>query len=279
MASRIGWSGLGSIAEDVLQEAWLRWSRVDAATVENPRAYLIRLVTNEAIDHLRRLRARREACVGPWLPEPIIGPAEDPLSYESASVGLLVVLETLTPDERAVFVLHEAFGFGHEEIAELLGRTERAVRQLAYRARRHVRARRPRLRLEPGEHRDLTERFVAAAVRGDLAALLKVLAPDAVMRADSDGQRETPREPVLGASAIADWLSKVVPFQPRDLRVHLLPINGGAGALVCDGDTPFFVIALGCTADQVIEVDLVANAAKLPRSARDVSTPGSVYPV
>ena len=263
-------------AEDVLQEAWIRWNRVDTAAVENPRAYLVRLVTNESIDHLRRVKARREEYVGPWLPEPIVGTSAEPRLNESASVGLLVVLETLAPEERAVFVLHEAFGFGHHEIADLLGRTERAVRQLAYRARRHVRARRPRQRLDPREHRELTERFIAAAVRGDVQSLLRTLAPDAVMRADSDGLRETPRVPVHGAAAIADWFRAAVPFLPRDLRVHVTPVNGGAGVLVCDGDAPFFAVALGCTADEVVEIDLVVNPVKLPGSARDVTRPGSV---
>jgi RNA polymerase sigma-70 factor (ECF subfamily) len=266
-------------AEDVLQEAWLRWQRVDPAAVDHPRAYLIRLVANEAIDHLRRVRARREEYLGPWLPEPIVGAPPESLAGESASVGLLVVLETLTPDERAVFVLHEAFGFGHQEIADMLGRTERAVRQLAYRARRHVRDQRPRQPLDPHEHRELTERFVAAAVRGDLAGLLRVLNPDAVLRADSDGQRETPREPLVGAPAIAGWFRTAVPFLPKDLRVYVLPVNGDAGALVCDGDAPFFAVALGCAAGRVVEIDLVANPTKLPASARDVSGSASVLPI
>jgi RNA polymerase sigma-70 factor (ECF subfamily) len=265
--------------EDVLQDAWLRWRRVEAGTVENPRAYLIRLVTNESINHLQRVKARREDYIGPWLPEPIVGVAAEPLRNESASVALLVVLETLAPDERAVFVLHEAFDFSHHEIADLLGRTERAVRQLAYRARRHVRSRRPRQRLDPREHRELTERFMAAAVRGDMAALLRLLAPDAVMRVDSGGQRETPRGPVVGATAIAEWFYKAVPFQPRELRMYAVPVNGGAGALVCDGDVPFFVAALGCTADQVVELDLMVNPARIPSSARDVSGLGSVLVV
>lgn len=266
-------------AEDVLQEAWLGWNRADAARIENPRAYLIRLVTNESIDHLRKVRARREEYVGPWLPEPIIGTSDDPLAGESASIGMLFVLERLTPDERAVFVLHEAFDFGHQEIAELLGRTERAVRQLAYRARRNVRSRRRHQPLDPGEHRELTEKFIAAAVRGDMAALLRLLAPDAVLRADSDGMRETPLEPLTGAAAIAEWFGQAVPFLPDDLRVYVVPVNGGAGALVCDADVPFFVVALGCAADRIVEVDLVINPAKLPRSARDVSRLGSVFRV
>ncbi|MEJ3656419.1 RNA polymerase sigma factor SigJ [Actinomycetes bacterium KLBMP 9759] len=237
--------GTRADAEDVLQEAWLRWSRVDHATVDNRRAYVFRLVANESIDHLRRVRARREDHPGPWLPEPLVGDVATAVELrESASIGLLVVLETLSPDERAVFVLHEAFAFSHAEIAELLGRSEQAVRQLAYRSRRHVRARRPRGEPAPGDHRELVERFMAAAVDGDVATLLELLAPDAEFRADSDGTRETPREPVHGAAAIAAWFRLAAPFWPADLRVTLTAVNGGPGALVTGGGEPFLVAAL-----------------------------------
>src|ERR1700754_3920624 len=164
--------GTPADAEDGLQGAWLRWDRVDHDEVDEPRAYLFRLVTRLALDQLRRVKARREAYVGPWLPEPLLtspGIEESAELADSLSMGLLVVLETLTPVERAVFVLHEAFGFSHAEIAGMTGRTERAVRQLAYRARQHVHARRPRRDAPPAEHREVTERFLAAALGGDLA--------------------------------------------------------------------------------------------------------------
>lgn len=254
--------GTRADAEDVLQEAWLRWGRVDRATVRNPRAYLFRLVTNEAIDQLRRVRARREEYVGPWLPEPLVEAAEP---GEAVSVGLLVVLETLSADERAVFVLHEAFAFSHAEIAEMLGRTERAVRQLAYRARRHVQARRPHRRPSRAEHRELTARFVAAAVDGDVAALVRLLAPGVELRADSDGRRETPRRPVLGAAEVAAWFRTAAPFWPAPLAVRVTPVNGAPGALVLGGDTPFLVFALEYDEDdRVAAVYAVLNPEKLP---------------
>lgn len=258
--------GTRADAEDVLQEAWLRWRRADPDGVANPRAYLFRLVANEAIDQLRRARARREEYVGPWLPEPILGDATERTELaESASVGLLVVLETLTPDERVVFVLHEAFEFSHAEIAAMLGRGERAVRQLAYRARQHVRARRPRQEPADGEHRELTERFVAAAVDGDIDGLLELLAPDAVLRADSNGRRETPREPMHGAEQIARWFRLAAPFWPERLAVRVSAVNGGPGALVLGGDTPFLVFALDLDdRERITAVYAVLSPEKLP---------------
>jgi RNA polymerase sigma-70 factor (ECF subfamily) len=154
-------------ADDVLQEAWLRWSRVDHRSVADPGAYLFRVVTRQAIDELRRIRTRREVHTGNDRPA---DSHDGPWSVDTVSAGLLVVLETLAPTERAVFLLHDVFGFSHAEIAAIVGRTERAVQQMAYRARRHVRARRPRFRPTPGEHRAATERFLAAAaLGGDLA--------------------------------------------------------------------------------------------------------------
>ncbi|MDL4817387.1 sigma-70 family RNA polymerase sigma factor [Actinomadura opuntiae] len=158
-------------ADDVLQEAWLRWSRVDHRSVNDPGAYLFRLVTRQAIDELRRIRARREVQADQDRPDgPPAGPSAGPRPADEVAAGLLVVMETLAPTERAVFLLHDVFGFPHAEIAVIVGRTERAVRQMAYRARRHVRARRPRFRPTAGEHRATTERFLAAAaLGGDLA--------------------------------------------------------------------------------------------------------------
>jgi RNA polymerase sigma-70 factor (ECF subfamily) len=261
--------GTRADAEDVLQEAWLRWHRVDRDEVDEPRAYLFRLVTRLALDQLRRAKARREAYVGPWLPEPLLttpGVEEGAERAESLSMGLLVVLETLTPVERAVFVLREAFGFSHAEIAGMIDRTERAVRQLAYRARRHVDARRPRRDATPGEHREVTERFLAAAIGGDLAALLDVLAPDVTFVADADGRSETPRQPVHGAREVAEYLLSVVPFWPPRLGVEITAVNGGPGALITTAGRPFLVFSFDVDpADgRLREIDAVLNPDKLP---------------
>ncbi len=255
-------------AEDVLQEAWLRWNRADRDEVDEPRAYLFRLVTRLALDQLRRVKARREAYVGPWLPEPLLtspGAEERAELAETLSTGMLVVLETLAPVERAVFVLREAFGFSHAEIAEMTGRTERAVRQLAYRARRHVDARRPRRDTTPGEHREVTERFLAAAIGGDLAALLSVLAPDVTFVADADGRSETPLQPVRGAREVAEYLVSVVPFWPPRLDVELTPVNGGPGAFITTGGRPFMVFSFDIDRNgRLREIDVVLNPDKLP---------------
>jgi RNA polymerase sigma-70 factor (ECF subfamily) len=260
--------GTRADAEDVLQEAWLRWNRVDHAEVDEPRAYLFRLVTRLALDQLRRVKARREAYVGPWLPEPLLtapGVEESAELAESLSMGLLVVLETLDPVERAVFVLHEAFGFAHAEIAEMTGRTERAARQLAYRARQHVHARRPRRAAAPAEHREVTERFLAAALGGDLTALLDVLAPDVTLVADADGKSETPRQPVHGARAVAEYLVSVLGFWPPRLGVEIIPVNGGPGALITTDGRPFLVFSFDIdpTVGRLREIDAVLNPDKL----------------
>ncbi|MEV4890598.1 sigma-70 family RNA polymerase sigma factor [Nonomuraea sp. NPDC055795] len=173
---------LGTVAdtEDVLQETWLAWSGRDPATIDNPRAYLVRIAVNQALTHQSTLRRRKETYPGPWLPEPLItGPdaAEPVVQAESVSIALLVVLETLTPLERAVFVLHEVFAYQHTEIAAMLDRTPAAIRQLAHRAREHVRARRVRAGVDRRTHQEVTERFVEAAFGGDMAALLECSRP------------------------------------------------------------------------------------------------------
>jgi RNA polymerase sigma-70 factor (ECF subfamily) len=172
--------GTVSDTEDVLQETWLAWASSGREEVANARAYLLRIAVNQALSRLRRERRNRETYVGPWLPEPLAtgaDAAEGAERAEAVSLAMLVVLETLTPLERTVFVLHEVFGYEHAEIAAILGRRPAAVRQLAHRAREHVQARRPRCQPDPSAQRAATERFLAAAVGGDLPALLEVLAP------------------------------------------------------------------------------------------------------
>ncbi|HVH21081.1 MAG TPA: RNA polymerase sigma factor SigJ, partial [Pseudonocardia sp.] len=207
---------LGSVndAEDVVQEAWLRWARVDTGTVADPRAFLVRTVTRLAIDRLRRIKARRETYVGPWLPEPLLtgpdavaepvaDPAADVDRAESVSMAMLVVLETLSPLERSVFVLHEAFGYPYADIGEMLGRNPATVRQLAHRAREHVQARRPRFEADATKRRAMTERFLQASLDGDMNSLLELLAPEATLWADGGGKAKAPRRPIVGRDKIA----------------------------------------------------------------------------
>ncbi|MDP4511026.1 sigma-70 family RNA polymerase sigma factor [Nonomuraea turcica] len=184
---------LGSVpdTEDVLQDAWLAWASTKVEQVENHRAYLVRIVVNKTLARQDIMRRRRETYVGQWLPEPLVSAADaadDTLRAESVSLALLVVLETLTPLERAVFILHEVFGYAHAEIAAMIDRMPSAVRQVAHRAREHVQARRPRYSVDPRTQQQVTERFVAAAFGGDLNALMDLLAPEVTLWTDGGGK-------------------------------------------------------------------------------------------
>ncbi|WP_424889088.1 RNA polymerase sigma-70 factor [Streptomyces sp. XH2] len=207
----IAYEMLGSAAdaEDVLQESYLRWSAVDPATVEHPRAYLVRVVTRQALNHLRTVRARREEYVGSWLPEPIRtapGVSEDAILAESVSMAMMLVLETLSPAERAVFVLHDVFGYTHGEIAASIGKTEVTVRQIAHRARRHVHARRRRFEPDSGAAREVVQRFLLAAATGEVQALMDLLAPDVVQVSDGGGKAAAARRPVTGSVDVARYV-------------------------------------------------------------------------
>jgi RNA polymerase sigma-70 factor (ECF subfamily) len=198
--------GSAADADDVVQEAWLRWAEVDQAEVRDTRAYLVRVVTRQALNRLRTVSRRREEYVGEWLPEPLLtGPdvAEDVELAESVSIAMLTVLETLGPIERAVLVLHEVFAVPYDEIAEAVGKSPAAVRQIAHRARAHVAARRPRTAVSRTEQQQVVDRFLAAATGGDVHGLLEVLAPDVVVVADSGGLAPAARRPVTGREKVA----------------------------------------------------------------------------
>src|SRR6195256_1769688 len=198
--------GSAADAEDVLQETWLRWSRVDLGAVRDQRAYLVRITPRQALDRLRTLRRRKESYIGPWLPEPLLtapDAAEDVELADSVSMAMLLVLETLTPTERAVFVLREVFDLEYDEIAEAVGKTPAAVRQIAHRARAHVAARRPRGVVSATEARDAIEAFQRAAETGDLQSLLDILAPDVVFLGDGGGIMPAIRVPVAGSEKVA----------------------------------------------------------------------------
>ena len=202
--------GSAADAEDVLQETWLRWAGVDLETVENQRAYLVRITTRQALTRLRTLGRRRESYVGPWLPEPLLTApdvAEDVELADSVSMAMLLVLETLTPTERAVFVLREVFDVGYDEIAAAVDKTPAAVRQIAHRAREHVAARRPRGVASPAETRYALEAFQRATDTGDLQSLLDILAPDVVFLGDGGGVKQAVLRAVVGADKVARLLA------------------------------------------------------------------------
>ncbi|MPY94045.1 MAG: RNA polymerase sigma-70 factor [Acidimicrobiia bacterium] len=201
--------GSASDAEDVVQETWLRWADVDKAAVRDPRAYLVRIVTRQALNRLRSLARRREDYIGEWLPEPLLTSpdvAADVELAESVSMAMLTVLETLGPAERAVFVLREVFETPYDEIAEAVGKSPATIRQIAHRARDHVAARRPRMPVSPTEQQEAVERFLAAVRHGDLQGLLDVLAPDVVAVSDGGGLAPAARRPIKGAERVAALL-------------------------------------------------------------------------
>ncbi|MFF5307212.1 RNA polymerase sigma-70 factor [Streptomyces sp. NPDC013161] len=258
-------------AEDVVQDAWLRWSAADRAEVREPRAYLVRVTTRLAIDRLRQVKARGEAYVGPWLPEPYVtdfgdtvpDTAERAVLADSVSLAVLVVLESLSPLERAVFVLREAFGYPYADIAAMLDRGEPAVRQLAGRARRHVDEGRPRYEVDPAQRRDLTERFLAAAAEGDLAGLMEMLAPDVRLIGDSGGKSQAPLRILETADNVGRFLVAVAGKGVPEMSFRFLELNGGPAVLILSGDTPDSVLQVDVSAGRVRSVYIVRNPDKL----------------
>ncbi|MEV6182648.1 RNA polymerase sigma-70 factor [Streptomyces sp. NPDC052015] len=258
-------------AEDVVQDAWLRWSAADRAEVRAPRAYLVRVTTRLALDRLARIKSRNEAYVGPWLPEPYVtdfgdtvqDTAERAVLADSVSLAVLVVLESLSPLERAVFVLREAFGYPYAEIGAVLDRTEAAVRQLAGRARRHVEERRPRYEVDPAQRRELTERFLAAAADGDLEALMELLAPDARLVGDSGGKAKAPLRTLESADHIGRFLIGVARRGVPDLSYRFVEVNGGFAVLVLSGDKADSVFQLDVAEGRVQAVYIIRNPDKL----------------
>ncbi|GAB90383.1 RNA polymerase sigma factor SigJ [Gordonia rhizosphera] len=231
--------GSATDADDVLQDSYLRWAEVDLGTVADTKSYLAKVVTRQALNALRASSRRRETYVGPWLPEPILldehDASDDVVLAESVSTAMLVVLESLTPDERAVFVLREVFGFTHDEIAEIVGKSPAAVRQTAHRARAHVQARRHRFEpVDAARTAEITAAFLTAAESGEIEPLMALLSPDVVFTADSDGKATAVRKPIHGAVPVARLLSGFARIGARtgDLRVEPAIFNSLPGMTV-----------------------------------------------
>ncbi|MGI5326553.1 RNA polymerase sigma-70 factor [Actinomadura nitritigenes] len=275
--------GTAADAEDAVQDAWIRWSAADRSDVQDPKAYLVRITTNVALDRLRSARAQRETYVGPWLPEPMLTSpdvaAEGAELSESVSMAMLVVLETLSPLERAVFVLKEVFGYPYAEIARALDRTETSVRQLGTRARKHVEARRPRFEAGGAERRAATERFLDAVVGGDINRLMETLAPDVTLWTDGGGKVRAPRKIVHGADLIARFFANIAtrPYEgvdPQEWRLRQVEINGGPAVVVDGPDGPISVISATVGDDgRVRDIQLVANPDKLRAIAEGRTLP------
>jgi RNA polymerase sigma-70 factor (ECF subfamily) len=262
--------GSAADAEDVVQETWLRWADLGAAAradVRDPRAYLVRIVTRQALNRLRTLARRREEYVGEWLPEPLLtGPdvAEEVELADSVSIAMLTVLETLAPAERAVFVLREVFDLPYADIAAAVEKTPGAVRQIAHRAREHMAAQRPRIRVDRAEHEQVVDRFLAALRSGDLQMLLDVLAPEVVLVADGGGEAVAVRRPVVGRERVATLLSRFRTIAP-DAVVGTVWLNGAPAARIDLAGELDTAVSLVVAEGRIARIYAIRNPHKLAR--------------
>jgi RNA polymerase sigma-70 factor (TIGR02957 family) len=265
--------GSAADAEDVLQETWLRWADVELDEVREPRAYLVRITTRLALNRIRSLSRRRESYVGPWLPEPLLTSpdiAEDVELADSVSMAMLLVLETLTPTERAVFVLRDVFAFPYEEIASAVDKTPAAVRQIAHRARNHVDARRPREVVGSAERDRVIQRFMSAVETGDLQSLMDVLAPDVVLISDGGGKKQAALRPIHGADKVLRWLAGVTARAPGQPGIELTTVNGAVGLRLLVDDELDTIATLRIDGGRVTGLYLVRNPDKLGRVEEEV---------
>jgi RNA polymerase sigma-70 factor (ECF subfamily) len=257
-------------AEDIVQEAFLRLHR-ETVEVRSPEAFLTTVTTRLAIDHLRSARVRRETYVGPWLPEPLIAASEeeDPAVHaemaDTLSLAFLVLLERLTPQERAAFLLREVFGQPYGEIAQVLDRSEESCRQLVARAKRHIDAERPRFDVDRRRHEEITDRFVQACATGDIEALTAMLAADAVLVSDGGGNFPAARKPVAGAARVAKALAGITRQRAPELSgVDRVTVNGRPGLLLrATGGAPQSVVALDVVDGLIQTVRTQVNPEKL----------------
>ena len=257
--------GSATDAEDVVQDTWLRWDGVDRTEVSDPRAYLVRIVTRQALNRLRTVSRRREDYPGEWLPEPLLtGPdmADDAELAENISIALLTVLETLGPVERAVFVLHEVFETPYDEIAEVVGKTPAAVRQIAHRAREHVAARRPRMQVDRAQQEETLEMFMGAVASGDVRGLVEVLASDVMLIADGGGLVRAAQRPLVGTETVLAFLARVADLS--GLVATTARFNGMPGARF-DVGGEVTVVSLVIENDLITRIYAIRNPNKLGR--------------
>jgi RNA polymerase sigma-70 factor (ECF subfamily) len=257
--------GSAADAEDVLQESWLRWADVDQSQINEPRAYLVRIVTRQALNRLRTLARRREDYVGEWLPEPLLTTpdiADDVELADSVSIAMLTVLETLGPTERAVFVLREVFELPYGEIAEATGKSPAAVRQIAKRAREHVAARRPRVQVSRSEQQTVVERFQQALRTGQVQELLEVMAPDVVLVSDGGGVVTAARVPIHGAQVVAKLLARA--YQVNDITMAPLWLNGAPAFRIQVGEQ-FGTVSVEIEDGKISRIFAIVNPHKLTR--------------
>jgi RNA polymerase sigma-70 factor (ECF subfamily) len=260
--------GSAADAEDVLQETWLRWVKVDLDQVRERRAYLVRIVTRQALNRLRTLQRRKESYVGPWLPEPLLTTpdvSENAELAESLSMALMLVLETLSPTERAVFVLREAFDLSYDEIAAAVDKTPAAVRQIAHRARAHVDARRPRETVSARDAKAVLESFERAVETGELQDFLDVLAPDVVLLTDGGGLKQAALRPIVGAEKIVRFFLGATSKAGAPLTTEQSVVNGNPAIVVRVGAEIDGVLAVRIEHDRITRLYYVRNPEKLTR--------------
>ncbi|NDL60344.1 RNA polymerase sigma-70 factor [Phytoactinopolyspora mesophila] len=276
-AFAIAYQMLGSVgeAEDLVQEAFLRMHQVEqrGETINSPRAYIATMVTRLAIDQLRSARAQREQYIGEWLPEPLATeptPAEKAETADSLSLAFLVLLESLTPQQRAAFLLREVFEYPYPEVAEIIGTDVDSARHLVARARNHVRERRPRHYASRRQREELAQRFFAAAQQGDMSALEEMLAQDVALHADGGGKAPVHKQPIFGRTRVARALSKGIPILlRRGGRIELTEVNGQPGAVAFDEhDQLIGVMELDVADGQIQAINSVANPDKLQHLAK-----------
>ncbi|MFC7819339.1 MULTISPECIES: RNA polymerase sigma-70 factor [unclassified Streptomyces] len=262
--------GSAADAEDVLQETWLRWAAVGLEQVRDQRAYLVRMTTRQSLNRLRTMSRRKESYVGPWLPEPLLTTpdvAQDVELAESVSMAVMLVLETLSPTERAVFVLREVFDVGYDEIAAAVDKTPAAVRQIAHRARRHVDARRPREVVSQNEARAALQSFQRALESGDLQGLLDVLAPEVVYMGDGGGVKHAALRPIAGADKVARLLADGLDKNSFPIAFGPTVVNGSPALVVhLDGELDG-IMAARVEAGRITGLYFVRNPEKLSRIA------------
>ncbi len=260
--------GMVMEAEDVVQEAYVRWEKVDVSDVESPKSYLAAVVTRLCLDQLKSARNRREEYIGPWLPEPLIsdpaeGPAHSVALADSLSMAFLVLLESLQPEQRAVYLLREVFDFGYDEISEIVGKTEVACRQMVSRAKKYVEARRPRYSVSPEKSHQAVEQFMAAVDGGDLRGLMEVLDADVVWTSDGGGIPGVAKKPVEGADLVARFALRIAEIAPSGASRRSVVINGGPGVLIDVDGHLYGALAIDVDEGKIVAIRAIVNPDKL----------------
>jgi RNA polymerase sigma-70 factor (ECF subfamily) len=269
-AFSIAYRMLGSVmdAEDMVQETFLQWRKVDQSEVESPKSYLATIVTRLCIDYLRSARVQRETYVGPWLPEPLVtetGPSAEGMTAlsDSLSTAFLVLLESLTPTERAAFLLREVFAYDYAEVAEIIDKSEANVRQIVRRARQHIQARRPHFEPSPTDQTVLLEQFMKACANGDMSGLMALLAEDVVEYSDGGGKVHAARKPIIGAEKVAQFLLGITRKAPAESSVQVGRANGQPALFIYVAGLLYGVMVMEVVDGRIQNIYSVVNPDKL----------------